>query len=187
MLLQRLSFFFATGDIFFCNRCLFFLHTSVLFSNENSLCETESDKMADLQFYCQTTIQNYLFLLVAILIWFISWKFWIWILKWQRIKMLAIYAQNFKFYVKFNTIRSNFQQFIEWFWINWVLMFIILNLTNDFINFTKHLLMSLLSLLLIILFWFYLIKTHFKILQFQYLKEIEPEYRSISDSILFKR
>ena len=29
----------------------------LLFSSENSLCETESDKMADLQFYCKSTIQ----------------------------------------------------------------------------------------------------------------------------------
>ena len=164
-----------------------FIH-KFTFDNNKIGCQFESNKMADLNFYCQSTLQNYFFMLLiastAILLWIFS----IIVNKSKKLNILWSRMQELLYWKKDNNkISQTRQHFIEWFVINLMIMFILINILNDVLDFLKHIYLSLLSLVFIVVAWIYLYKTHFRIFQLIFIIEMEPVYSNIASSKLFQR
>ena len=79
------------------------------------------------------------------------------------------------------------KHFIEWFIIHMISMFFFISIVNDAVDFMKHIILSLCSLIFIVAASIYLYKTRFRIFNFAYIKEMEKEYNGIGDFTLSKR
>ena len=102
-------------DILFIKFDFGFLH-QFTFQNKMIGCETESKIMQDMQFYCQSTIQNYFFLITIFLAIFIIWVILNIIFKKQNIENFLLKIKEYKLW-KINTkVKTDLSKhFIEWF------------------------------------------------------------------------
>ena len=163
-----------------------FIH-KLTFENTMIGWDSESNKMSKLQFYCHSTFQNYFFFLVIMTAATIIWTLVKFIIKIKRVDKFLIKMQNIHLFQIKNYVRlQNYQHFLEWFILNLMIMFILINIVDDEVNFLNHIFLSFITIIFITAGCFYLYKTHFKIFQFWFIKEMEPEYCKVEDSTLFK-
>ena len=164
-----------------------FIH-QITFDNKYIWWNAESSRMAELQFYCQSTVQNYFFVLMFLLSAFIVLYIIKHFSKWQN--FIEIHLQDIS-----NTIwifRKNQQNTnlpkhaAEWMFINIMWMFVTISIINDTIALTDNVVTSLLSLTIVFVFAVYLYKTRFKIFRLKFITEMEVEYRYVHETNLFK-
>ena len=142
---------------------------------------SSENKMIDLQFYWQSTVQNYIvpILMLIIVIVFQIWK--------KRVQCLAIIYEQIKLKLwiksRFKNIHQNFKNeakhIIEWSWIYLFSRFMIISIIVDMFNFIENKILSTISLVIFLIFIFYSIKTKFKIFYPSYIKEMRPEFNYI--------
>ena len=91
-------------------------------------CKLGTDKMVDLNFYCQSTILNFFMLIIIILI-----SFWI-------VVVLKYASQRLKYVLKlYKLVASKIKpQNIAWLIIHLFLPFLLINLVSDAINSSSH-------------------------------------------------
>ena len=164
-----------------------FIH-QFTFNTEYIWWNAESNRIVELQFYCQSTVQNYFFVLIFMSFVFVLLYITKHIDKWQKfitnkfIKMLdAIWI--------FKTNQQNInlpKHFAEWIFINIMWMFATISIINDIITFTDNVVTSLLSLAMASVFAMYLYRTKFKMFSLQFITEMEVEYRLVHENNLFK-
>ena len=148
-------------------------------------CKLGSVKMAELQFYCQSTVLNYFLLLTVILIF-------IWIVigfKYASIKLNCA-SKWYTFIIsKLKT------QTIAWIIIHIFCPFLWINLLSDGFNLNIHMTLSLLSFLLWIMFVIFLIIKLPSVFSLEFVKSIDSHeselftlltiLKSISHALLF--
>ena len=127
--------------------------------------KVESERMASIQFYCQTTFLNYLHLLmIFILILFIIFL----------LKLLSNRWKVLLYILKFINKRSKWNK-IWWIFIHWLLSLTLINLVNDITNLSKHALYSFISLIIFALIFIYLLVSKSRIFSLKFLSEIDNE------------
>ena len=111
-----------------------FIH-QITFDNKYIWWNAESIRMAELQFYCHSTVQNYFFVLMFLLSVFIVLYIIKHFSKWQN--FIEIHIQNISnsFWIfSTNQHNTNLSQHIaEWMLINIVCIFAAVSITNDII------------------------------------------------------
>ena len=125
----------------------------------------ESERMASIQFYCQTTFLNYLnLLMIAILILF-------------TILLLKLLSNRWKaslYLLEFINKKINKNK-MWWIFIHWLLSLTLINLVNDIANVSKHALHSFISLIIFALIFIYLLVSKSRIFSLKFLSEIDSE------------
>ena len=166
-----------------------FLH-QFAFARNIIWCEAKFERMIELQFFCQSTAQNYFFI---VLVWLLSVLFWSLLRKhlfrWTLfIADLYVKVQNFIcIFWKFSQPNADYPKHIaEWMFINIFSMFAIISLTNDVINLDEYFITSSLSLIMILVFLVYLYRTKFEMFSLKFITEMEIEYQLIYENNLFK-
>ena len=113
-----------------------------IFSFRESLFWTRAtDKLSDVQLYWQTTVQNYLFLILSVLILWCALKLWNRLLNSEYIQKLI--NDVISFIVNSNSIKT--------FMIDSVYPFMFANIINDIYSFSNHKLLSILSIGLLLI------------------------------------
>ena len=125
----------------------------------------ESERMASIQFYCQTTFLNYFnLLMIVILILF-------------TIFLLKLLSNRWKvslYILKLINKRMN-ENKIWWIFIHWLLSLTLINLVNDITNLSKHALYSFISLIIFALIFIYLLVSKPSVLSLRFLAKIDSE------------
>ena len=175
---KNLKNFFS--NILFIKFDFGFLH-NLTFENKHIGCKIEIDKLTDLQFYCQSTVQNYFFL-VLLSSMFLFW--WVWLIelyKFQKFKAFfdSIKLDASKIICTLQTKLYNPKHFIKWCWVHLLSQFILINVSYDILNMYDHMICSFVTYIGLIWILVYLWYTRFEILSLKFIKEMEPEYEQI--------
>ena len=177
------------NNILFIKLDFGFIH-KLTFDNKFIWCKGGSEKMVELQFYCQSTAQNYFFLLVSSLFVFIWWKVINHFGKLRNfiadryikiINAIKIFRKN-----KPQPKEKRLNRILEWIFINIISLFAAISMINDIFNIADNIISSSLSLVLISVFLVYLYRTKFEILNPKFLIENQSEYQLVCENNLFK-
>ena len=158
----------------------------LMLSKEKLWWSLPNDQMVNMQFYCQSTIQNYVIPLVFIII-IILWLICILKVKFlskifDKVKNAAQKVTNFR--NNRHTNQAKPEHIIEWWGVHLFFKFTSISIISDIVNLVDHPFLSFCSILLIIIFWAYLFKTKFEILKISFIKEMEQEYSDVDKDSL---
>ena len=182
---KNLKNFFS--NILFIKFDFGFLH-NLTFENKHIGCKIEIDKLADLQFYCQSTVQNYFFL-VLLSSMFLFW--WVWLIELYKFEKFKAFFESLKLDTSkiictLQTNINNPKHVVKWCWVHLLSQFVLISVTYDILNMYDHMICSFVTYIGLIWLLVYLWYTRFEILSLKFIKEMEPEYEQIDKNASLK-
>ena len=130
--------------------------------------------MTDIQFYCQSTVQNYLFIFIIILA---SILFLVLFKLLNKIKEVSSYTDKVKNLMKkyswiFLQSNNSSKHLLTWCWLHLFVNFLFISIVEDLIMLLNHVVLSFCTILLFFMILIYLIKIKFVIFTPKYIKEM---------------